>query len=724
MSRRHNRIVLAAGITVALITAMAGPDSARASAGGQASTQIPVNVTGDIAWTQDETPPGFTGDDIQTGIFHIGLTNVTDFGLVVGGNSSTYSITDSTNLAITDPSGCNVNVTGSFSGTGSLPDQSGLSENTGLTIGIGIPSPNIPVGLRIIIAYVEPFTNTSDCGENTTAPTPEVTIPGCPRSLGGAFQGTLPNGTVDLGCSGTFAGHSGSGSFSLKGTLTITPSCGGGAAASSCGPPIAAFTAKDSGTTIADAGTVTFNGGGSQPAGSPLTSYAWDFGDGTRETTTSPTVVHRYTHIQQYTASLVVTDAQGNSSDPVSQTFTPDGCNGETSATANLPPVDESYSNLIKQIRFGYGALALTFGSTNSPSGGLPADSLCSWQAVGTLPMTIALGPLLGPSIELTVGLLASATLDFLTPGSPAPPDCNWITVKTGCVIGGSGDGIVRWHTDGFRVITGALPLKTSPAFTYYERVPSTDTYAQAIQALEPDLHVTLTQHLGWINPLYAIQEPPADVAVTDSLGNVTGVSQAGAQPLQQIPGSIYVTNGQGYSAVLLFQPAGAYTVTAVGSTGSPYSLSLSKIDPFNVGPGQTTDVRMTGTLTKSGQASACYDALQGCQSSLVFQGYTLPPSAAAGNAVPVRIAVGDASGSPAAGLAPQLDLAPVQAGKVGAFVPATSVGNANQGNVFREIAPGRYMYNLDTKPLTPGTWVLRTRLSDGGTYTSSFVAR
>jgi hypothetical protein len=41
MSRRRNRIVLAAGITVALITAMVGPASAGVSAAGQASTPVP-----------------------------------------------------------------------------------------------------------------------------------------------------------------------------------------------------------------------------------------------------------------------------------------------------------------------------------------------------------------------------------------------------------------------------------------------------------------------------------------------------------------------------------------------------------------------------------------------------------------------------------------------------------------------------------------------------------
>lgn len=143
---------------------------------------------------------------------------------------------------------------------------------------------------------------------------------------------------------------------------------GGGAP---CAKPTAAFTTADSGTTIGDAGTVTFDGSGSQPAGSPLTTYTWDFGDGEQATTTSPVVMHRYTHITEYTASLVVTDAQGNSSPPATQTFTPDGCNGESSAAVTLPPVDVSYNDLEKVIRIEYGALPLTWGSTTSPVGGL-----------------------------------------------------------------------------------------------------------------------------------------------------------------------------------------------------------------------------------------------------------------------------------------------------------------------------------------------------------------
>ena len=48
---RRNRIVLAAGITVAVIAAMAGPANARASAGIAASTAVPIDVTGNLIWT-------------------------------------------------------------------------------------------------------------------------------------------------------------------------------------------------------------------------------------------------------------------------------------------------------------------------------------------------------------------------------------------------------------------------------------------------------------------------------------------------------------------------------------------------------------------------------------------------------------------------------------------------------------------------------------------------
>ena len=48
-----------------------------------------------------------------------------------------------------------------------------------------------------------------------------------------------------------------------------------------------------------------------------------------------------------------------------------------------------------------------------------------------------------------------------------------------------------------------------------------------------------MTRNLDWIRSFYAIQHPPANLAVTDSSGRTTGRRLHGA-PLEQVPGSAY----------------------------------------------------------------------------------------------------------------------------------------------------------------------------------------
>jgi hypothetical protein len=270
MFHRRNRIMLAAGITIAVIAAMADPAGARASAGGQASTPVPANITGDITWTWDHTPqpPSYTvtGDEKQTGTFHIVLTNVTPaVDPTVGGSRSTYSITDNTNLSFTENhTGCTQNWAGNFSGSGPLP----YAPHTGLA-GISLefnPSMTAVTEVNIGVSFTETQTVTlggpsSLCNSGTlTQPAGLEANPSCFDgsnliSPSGSLNGTYPNATVNLGCSGTVANcppisncPNETGSYSVTGTLKITPSCGSGAAAS---PGLLCITSPPDNSTIA-----------------------------------------------------------------------------------------------------------------------------------------------------------------------------------------------------------------------------------------------------------------------------------------------------------------------------------------------------------------------------------------------------------------------------------------------------------------------------------------
>ncbi len=282
MFHRRNRILLAAVITSAVTAAMAGPAGAGASAGAQAGTAVPVDVTGDISWTWARTPDSsssttVTGEEKQTGTFHIDLTNVAS-EYVAGGDSSTYSVTDNTNISRTSL-GCTTTDTGSFSGSGSLPY--GLSDiytdkNPQISVDISGFAVN-PALAQVAVDIVVPATQTqtetttgppSSCNDGTfTFTEPNLVLPGCLDSLGanaglgGSFS-TYPSGTINLGCSGTYANSTDSGSFSVTGTLTITPSCGSAAAPS--GAQRLAAAASACGLTITsppDNSTIAFTDG-------------------------------------------------------------------------------------------------------------------------------------------------------------------------------------------------------------------------------------------------------------------------------------------------------------------------------------------------------------------------------------------------------------------------------------------------------------------------------
>ena len=56
-----------------------------------------------------------------------------------------------------------------------------------------------------------------------------------------------------------------------------------------------------------------------------------------------------------------------------------------------------------------------------------------------------------------------------------------------------------------------------------------------------------------------------------------------------------------------------------------------------------------------------------------------------------------------------KLYYAPVTAGKVGAYLPAISIGNANKDNTFKFSAEdNQYVFNMDTKGLAAGSYRLK----------------
>ncbi len=71
-------------------------------------------------------------------------------------------------------------------------------------------------------------------------------------------------------------------------------------------------TISSTGTDTVDS-TVSFYAAGSYSQFGSITSYAWNFGDGNSEITTTPTINHTYTRTGTYSASVTVTNSNGTS---------------------------------------------------------------------------------------------------------------------------------------------------------------------------------------------------------------------------------------------------------------------------------------------------------------------------------------------------------------------------------------------------------------------------
>ncbi len=80
--------------------------------------------------------------------------------------------------------------------------------------------------------------------------------------------------------------------------------------------PTAAFTARPNDLPVAFDGSASYD----PDAGDSITSYRWDFGDGTSATTATPTTTHAYAARGSYTATLRVTDSRGATSTAASKT--------------------------------------------------------------------------------------------------------------------------------------------------------------------------------------------------------------------------------------------------------------------------------------------------------------------------------------------------------------------------------------------------------------------
>ncbi len=196
------------------------------------------------------------------------------------------------------------------------------------------------------------------------------------------YRWDFGDGTITTGPSSS-ASHAYGQPGTYTALLTVTDSLGLSASVTHTltirALPSGAFTTSPQAPQ--DGTAITFNGGGSSdPNGSAITTYSWNFGDGRTASSGSPTVTHVYAGPGSYLITLTVTDALGLSTTA-----------SRTEVVADEPPVAlarvlTSHPVTGQQIAFdgtrsndpdgsitGY---AWSFGDhTKTASGGHPAHS-------------------------------------------------------------------------------------------------------------------------------------------------------------------------------------------------------------------------------------------------------------------------------------------------------------------------------------------------------------
>jgi hypothetical protein len=173
----------------------------------------------------------------------------------------------------------------------------------------------------------------------------------------------------------------------------------------------------------------------------------------------------------------------------------------------------------------------------------------------------------------------------------------------------------------------------------------------------------------------------------------------------------------------------GTITATATSAAGAPVSYSVSATDAVDgaITPvcapvsGSTFAVGATRVDCKATDAHGNF-AMGSFQVQVKYgwSGFQQPIDLDGssvfklGSTIPVKFRLGGASGAIPNAVA-NLSLAKISSSVTGTFMEAVSTAAATTGNQFRyDSSSGQYIFNLSTKNLSTGTWLLSVDLHDG----------
>jgi hypothetical protein len=307
-------------------------------------------------------------------------------------------------------------------------------------------------------------------------------------------------------------------------------------------------------------------------------------------------------------------------------------CPGAGQATqVTLPSVDAPVDLADKPFSISYGSLPLTFTSAQAGSG-----SLCTMVSNrGALPVDI---DILGRSLQVASSV-TTATVDFYPADSPVTnvPNCDFslldkllsvvqvpvlgdFSATNNCLLTASshasGDVIARWTIPGFSEFVpdqGGVQIYSTQPLTYYVDLstlpgaPAQPASFQAIlQSVETYIHTTLIENLPMVDKVGIIQDPPANLSVTDPQGRTVGLSRFGKTT--SFPGAGYAVVGNRSIAWILEPIPGTYRVTASGQPRSAFRTDFTVLQLLGHGTNPLTqNTPWPGTLGLTGTASATF---------------------------------------------------------------------------------------------------------------------
>jgi hypothetical protein len=446
-----------------------------------------------------------------------------------------------------------------------------------------------------------------------------------------------------------------------------------------------------------------------------------DWGDGATSTQTFDggadgsqlaTFDHKYSKDGVYSIDWSVGVASGSCSDnsgTLQFTLFPCPTNSEQTHVT-LPTVEAPVKLPGKSVEVRYGSLPLTF----KLAGGQPT-SICTVQSNrGALPVIIH--PPLVPISLHVADSVTIATVDFIPADDPSTfvPTCDFsllhslakaispVTIAdfaetNNCLLSGSGHisgtVIARWSIPGFaeyspRVDHG-VKIYSTPPLTYYVDLSQLDgglsastPFQKILQDTETFIHRTLIGNLPMVDKIGIVQDPPANLLVTDPLGRTVGMGSD--HKVQTFPGAGYARVGDRSIAWIIEPVPGAYHVTADGKPGSKFHTDFTLLQFLGHGKDPLSGTtQWHGVLGHHGTAARKFAAkgtslqplIRAHESRTRARRHQLVSFSLAHSVIPfgrVRVAWTFGDGKTATGKAPSHRYA-----KAGRFTPTVTVTDA-----------------------------------------------